>query len=203
LLAAALVFFPVSTGLAQIVLVGRAGLMDRRLSDGGVVEHQGGVVAGAGLTLRRGPIALELIVSGGNATAKTAGTPDVDFSGVVAEASLSLTSWASITAGAAGSVYVSPLGSQRWILPRLGARLDLPFAGFPGLVYVAGAAIVGGSTNAATGSSGGLTVRAGVQAGRGRAAFFGEYQLERLELPASSGRLEQRGEAVGGMRLRL
>lgn len=185
----------------QVSLGGSVGYLDRRLSLSGAVEHQAGLVGGADVVLGLSVARVSLSVGGGKLSSKTADTPDVDYGRLYGELAIAPTPWFAIYGGAGISAFVSAIGSQRWILPRIGAELRPAFVSIPAEVYLRGAALLGASTNSPTGSSGGLAFQGGLLAGRGRLRFFVDYEFERLNFDASAAREEQRGEVRTGLRI--
>ena len=185
----------------QVSIGGSVGYLDRRLSVLDAVEHQAGVVGGADVVLGLNVVRVSLSAGGGKLSSKTTGTPDVDYSRLSGELAFAPAPWFSIYGGVNISAFVSAIGSQRWILPRIGAELRPAFASIPAEVYLRAAALVGASTNSPTGSSGGLTFRGGLVVGRGRLRFFADYNFERLNFDAAAAREEQRGEVKAGLRV--
>lgn len=193
---------------AQLTVSGAVGVLDRRLSESGTIERQDGLVGGAGVALTRGPMGLAVAFVGGKLMAKTGNTPDADYGRIAAAVTVRTTPWLVFEAGVSASVFASPLGSQRWILPRVGVSIEVPLASVPARLHFAAAAIVGASTNGQAAASGGLAARAGVVGGRGTVCFLAEYELERLTfsnagLQGGAGREEQRGEVRAGLVVRL
>ena len=95
--------------------------------------------------------------------------------------------------------YRSPAGFQRWVFPRVGAELTVPFSGIAGQVYASGTTLVAGTSNTVLVPDTGVHVRAGVTGGGSRLSFFAEYHLERLRFDV--GRQEQWGEVSFGLRI--
>lgn len=191
-----------TSAAAQLTLEAKAGYLDRRLADAGIVEHQSGVIAGGAVGFAAPGISIMIGADAGKLAGRTRDTPDVDFGRVTIGAVVATAAapWIRLRADIAAAVYVSPAGAQRWILPRLGLEVRAPFASIPGAVYFAGAATLGASSNGPP-ASGGLTVRAGVEAGPPRVKAFGQYQLDRLSFSAAAQRQEQWGEIAVGLRI--
>jgi hypothetical protein len=105
------------------------------------------------------------------------------------------------SAGVVTSVFVTSLGAQRWILPRLGLEVRAPFTSIPATAYFAGAALLGPSSNVLTQPRRGLAMRAGVAGPTAPVAAFLEYHLERLTFEPGAAREEQRGEVRAGVRI--
>ncbi|HWP38341.1 MAG TPA: hypothetical protein VNL18_12390 [Gemmatimonadales bacterium] len=186
---------------AQVTLQANAGFLDRRLSDGGAVEQQAGFIAGGGIALGMGRVAFSLSAVGGKLRAPTDRlTEDADYTRIAGELTVPLAPPVALSAGVVGSVFVTRVGAQRWITPRVSLELRAPFTSIPATAYFAGSAIVGPSTNAAASPKGGMAIRAGV-AGRPPVALFVEYQLERLAFEGIAPRQEQRGEVLVGIRI--
>ncbi|HXV87117.1 MAG TPA: hypothetical protein VD793_10475 [Gemmatimonadales bacterium] len=188
---------------AQVVLQAGPGYVDRRLLDGAGVERQAGMMGAASIIAGGGAVAVTISGTGGKLTAKSPGTPDADFAGLTADLTLALAPWLAVLGGVGASVYVSPLGGQRWILPRLGVELRAPFASLPATAYFAGSALLGARTNADSPARGGVDVRAGFHTRPDPVGIYAEYHLERIRFAASSGRQEQRGEIRAGVRVAL
>jgi len=186
---------------AQVTLQVGGTYLDRRLADGAAVERQAGMLAGGGIRIALKSVAFTVSGNAGTLTAKTARTPDADYARLGAELSAALAPWFAASVGIAASVYVTPVGAQRWILPRVGAELRLPFASIPGTAYLAGAALVGPTSNALVPARGGTDIRAGVSGGPSRVSVFAEYHLERLRFETGVAREEQRGEVTAGLRI--
>lgn len=104
-------------------------------------------------------------------------------------------------AGVAVQAYGSPLGTQRWILPRVGADLSFPFTGVPGRAYLSGLALLGPSGTGVIVPTGGVAVRAGAELGSRAVVGFAEYRLERLAFTNGVSREDHQGEILAGLRL--
>ncbi len=202
LIATAILSF-VASAEGQLSVSGKVGYLDRRLSDRGIVERQAGAVGGGVVTLVSGRVAVSITASGGRLSAQTRDTPDVDYGGITGEVFVAPTKWLALYGGARLSAYVSSLGTQRWILPRVGAELRAPFASIPGKVFLRVAALVGTTTNGPTSASGGAIIGGGLAVGRGKFRFFADYQLERLNFTTGDAREEQWGEVSAGVRVIL
>ncbi len=192
------------TGVAaegQVSIGGSVGYLDRRLSVSDAVEHQAGVVGAVDVVLGLKVVRVSLGAGGGKLSSKTTNTPDVDYGQLSAELAIEASPWFAIYGGAGISAFVSAIGSQRWILPRIGAELHPAFASFPAEPYLRVAALLGASTNSPTGSSGGLAFQGGLVVGRDRFRFLVEYELERLNFDLVAAREEQRGEIRTGLRV--
>ena len=192
LVAAALLAFT-SLAQAQLKVRGQIGSIDRRLSDGGVIERQSGIVAGGGVTYSISRISIVVLGLGGRLSAKTNATPDVDYARIEAGAEISAVSWLVFCGGAEISVFVSPGSAQRWVLPRVGLELRPTFGNLPAYAYVRGTAIVAASTNSAAAPGTSLEYHAGVRGELSRFRVFAEYELQRLGFDVL------REEQVGGM----
>jgi hypothetical protein len=178
---------------AQITVRGQIGSIDRRLSDGGAVERQAGIVAGGGVTYSLSRISITALALGGRLSAKTNATPDVDYARLETGAEISAASWLVLCGGAEISVFVSPGSAQRWFLPRVGLELRPPFSNLPAYAFVRGTAIVGASTNSATAPGTSAEFHAGLRGRWSRLQLFAEYELQRL------GFAVDREEQVGGV----
>ena len=189
--ALAMLLGTVSLAEAQVAVHGRLGFLDRRLAESGVVERQSGLVGGGGLTLSLSRVRVTVVGIGGKLSAKTAATPDVDYARLDADVSVLVVPWLAVTGGLKTSVYVSSAGAQRWILPRVGAELRVPFNHLSAHAYIAGSALVGASTNSVTAPGTSMQLRTGVRGGPRRFQFFAEYELQRLNF--ATGRQEQSG----------
>lgn len=185
----------------QLTIGGRAGYLDRRLSQAGAIEHQAGIVGGitAGLQIRT--VSLSLEAEGATLAAQRTGTPDADYARLAAGIALAPSPWVALEAGVSAAVYVSDLGSQRWVLPQVGLEFRAPFRSLPGHAYLGGHAIVGPTTNAQVTPGPGLAVRGGVTVQAGPVALVAEYRLERLSFAEASARQEQSGAVLGGVRV--
>ena len=187
----------------QVSLGGTVGYLDRRLTVRDAVEHQAGVVVGADVILGLNVVRVSLGASGGKLSPKTTDTPEVDYGRLSGEVEIAPAPWFALFGGANISAFVSALGSQRWILPRIGAALHPEFTSIPADVYLRAAALIGASTNSPTGSSGGMAFQGGLVVGRGRVQFLVNYEFERLNFDAAAARDEQRGEVKAGLRFHL
>lgn len=201
---APLVAFLLLSGTAkaagQLAIEARVGYLDRRLADNGVVERQAGVVAGGALGLATARLHLMIGADGGALAAQTANTPDVDVGRATLGVAFVAAPWVRLRADLHGVVFVSEAGSQRWILPRFGVELRARFTSLPGAAYFAGAATLDPSTNGPR-AKGGVGVRAGVEGGTPVVRGFVQYQIDRLSFRQGTGREEQWGEVVAGLRL--
>jgi hypothetical protein len=193
----------VPTLAAQVTFSAYVGHLERRLSDGAALEHQRGVIVGGSATMEVKRVAFQLTGAGGKLTAQTAGTPDVDYARVVGQLRVSPVPWLVLSSGTSVAAYVSPAGTQRWVLPQLGAELRIPFNNIPASAYAGGSAILAGSTNGPAGLSGGMILRTGATVGVGQFRAFVAYELERLNFDPVALRQEQRSERAAGLRLRL
>lgn len=187
--------------VGQVMLQAHAGLVDRRLSDQGGIERQQGLVVGGALGARVSRFQASVGLDGGRLRAKTGATPDTDYGCLTAEATIQPAPGIGFTAGVVVQAYGSPLGTQRWILPRVGLDLSLPFTGVPGRAYLSAFALLGPSGTGVVVPTGGAAVRAGAELGS-RAAVVVEYRLERLGFASGLARDEQRGEMFAGLRFR-
>jgi hypothetical protein len=183
---------------AQLSLSAELGYLDRRLVQGGVVERQTGVLAGGGVAFAAGRFGVEVAALGGTLSPKGSGATDADYARLSGLVALGVTQWLALVGGVEASVFASPLGSQRWVLPRVGGELRGPLAGLPAQVHIAASALVGGSTNAPEPLKSGAVVRAGVTGGR-RFQIYARYQLERLNFGGAA-RNEQHGIVTVGAR---
>jgi hypothetical protein len=190
-----------SAGAAQLSIGGRAGYLDRRLSQGGAIERQAGVLGGvtAGLQIR--VVSLSLEAEGATLAAQSPGTPDADYARLAADLAVAPSPWVALEAGVSAAVYVSDLGSQRWVLPHVGLEFRAPFRNLPGYAYLGGHAIVGPTTNAQVTPGAGIAVRGGVAIHPGPVALVAEYRFERLSFEEPSTRQEQSGAVLGGVRI--
>jgi hypothetical protein len=184
----------------QVMLQLNAGYLDRRLSEGAALEQQAGPVGGGGITIAAGPLAFSLAAAGGKLRAPSDRlTEDADYGRISGELTVPLAPAVSASAEVIASVFVTRIGAQRWIAPRLSLELRAPFTSIPAAAYLAGSAILGPTTNATTPPKGGLAIRAGV-AGHPPVAPFLEYRLERWSFADPTTRREQRGEIMAGLR---
>ena len=193
----------VATAHAQISVGGSVGYLDRRLSVQGAVEHQAGMVAGADIEFHSKVMRLSVSGGGGNLAAQTAVTPDVEYGRLSGDLAVVPTPWFALSGGVSVAAFVSDIGAQRWVLPRLGAELRPTFSSIPAEAYTRGAIIIGATTNSPVEPSGGLSAKGGLLVGGGRFQFFIDYQIERLNFESSTGRQEQRGEIGTGLLVRF
>jgi hypothetical protein len=193
----------VTAAQAQVSLGGSLGYLDRRLTVLGAVEHQAGMVGGVEVVLSANVLRLSLSGGGGKLSAKTAVTPEVDYGRAAGEIAVVPVPWFALCGGVGMSAFVSDIGTQRWILPRIGAEVRPAFASIPAEAYARGAVIVGATTNSPVSSSGGLSLQGGLLVSLGRLQVFVDYQLERLNFDAGDRREEQRGEIASGFRFRF
>jgi hypothetical protein len=186
---------------AQVTVQLNGGYLDRRLADGAAIERQAGVVGGAGISVSPGGVAFSVAAVAGRLRASTERTEDAEYGRISGDVIIPFASWVAASAGVVASVFVTPIGAQRWILPRITLELSAPFTTIPVSAYFASSAFVGPSGNVANRPQGGMSIHAGV-AGRGSPlALFLEYHLERLTFETATGRKEQRGEIQAGLRL--
>ena len=191
----------VTPAAAQVTFRANAGYLDRRLADGATVERQAGMIGGGALTFGANVVAITVSGLGGKLTAKVPSAEDADYARVTGDVTVALAEFLAASAGLAASVYVTPLGAQRWILPRLGLELRAPFRSIPATAYFAGAVLLSPKTNALSRARGGTDVRAGFATTPAPVGIFVEYHLERLKFAAAIGREEQRGEILAGFRV--
>ena len=188
-----------SVAEAQLTVRGQIGSLDRRLEDAGAVERQTGMVAGGGVAFSIARFSITAVAVGGTLSAKTDATPDVDYARIEADAEILTVPWLVLFGGAEISVFVSPGGAQRWVLPRFGAELRPSFNNLPAYAFVRGSAIVGASTNSSTPPGTSAEFRAGVRGGSDRFQLFAEYELQRLVF--ATAREEQLGALWLGLDL--
>ena len=188
---------------AQIAVGARAGYLDRKLTVQSNVEHQAGMVGGLDIALRAAVVRLSVHGGGGKLSAQSTTTPDVDYGRLEGNLFIAPVPWLGFGGGVNVSAFVSDLGPQRWILPRVGAELRPAFAGIPAEAYVRGLLIVGATTNSPIAPSGGLAVGGGLAIDVAKLQIFLDYQLERLNFDAGLGREEQRGEIAAGARFKF
>ena len=186
---------------AQLTLRLNAGYLDRRLAEGAAVERQAGIIGGGAITYGTRSLAVTVSGGGGQLRAKSPTADKADYARITGELTVALAEWLAASAGVAASVYVTPVGAQRWILPRIGIELRAPFASIPATAYFAGAVLLSPNTNALVRTRGGTDVRAGFATTPSPVGVFLEYHLERLQFAATAGREEQRGEVLAGLRI--
>ena len=183
---------------AQVAFFGQVSHLDRRLREQGRVERQAGVIGGGGVEFGVPILRLSVSAAGGTLAAESEQTPDLEYGRIEGNLRVGV-GWIGLVGGVRLIGYRSPAGFQRWVFPRVGAELAVPFSGIAGQVYASGTTLVAGTSNTVLVPDTGVHVRAGVTGGGSRLSFFAEYHLERLRFDA--GRQEQWGEVSFGLRI--